>query len=367
MSFVNVLDHYRDFDFEGRFAVVTPQKVDMVLSKERLGDLDLLTLLSSAAQARLEQMAQKAHAVARRYFGRVVSLFTPFYISNFCDNVCAYCSFARQHDIVRRHLSFDEIGEEARRIAGSGIRHILVLTGESHSKASVAYLAESVRIIREYFSSVGVEIYPLTREEYGLLIDRGVDGLTLFQETYNESAYHRYHDGGPKDDFQFRLDAPDRACGRGMRTVSVGSLMGLGEARWEAFMTGLHALYLQRRYPGCEVSISVPRMRPLAGTFEPPFPVADALFVQIIMALRIFLTSVGITLSTRESRQLRDACVPLGITKMSAGVSTAVGGHSSSPSTTQFEISDDRTVDEMKAALLTLGYQPVMQDWNSRF
>jgi 2-iminoacetate synthase len=367
LSFVKVQALYRDFDFESRLRDVSEGKVDAILAKERISEEEFLSLLSPNARCRLEQMARKAEAITKRHFGRVITLFTPMYISNFCDNACAYCSFARQRSIVRRHLSFDEIREESRRISKSGLRHILVLTGESRSRASPSYLSESIRIIKEHFSSIGIETYPLKEDEYQLLINQGVDGLTIFQETYEESAYHCFHRGGPKDDFQFRLEAPDRACRQGMRTVSIGALMGLATIQRDAFFTGLHARYLQKTYPRTEVSISFPRIRPLAGEFSIPFPVSDALFVQIIAAMRIFLVSAGITISTRESKQLRNALLPLGVTKMSAGVSTAVGGHSEAQSTTQFEIADFRSVEEMKTDLLSLGYQPVMQDWDSHF
>jgi 2-iminoacetate synthase len=367
LTFTDVLKRFQRFDFENRLRDVTTEKIDSILAKERIDEMEFLSLLSPVAQSRLEQMAGKAAAITRRHFGRVIALFTPMYISNFCDNACVYCSFARQHAIVRRHLSFDEIREEAGRIRGNGIRHILVLTGESRLKASVAYLSESLRIIKESFPSVAIETYPLQEGDYRLLISQCVDGLTIFQETYDENDYHRFHHGGPKDDFFFRLEAPDRACRQGMRTVSIGALMGLSQPQRDSFLTAVHASYLQKTYPHTEVSISFPRIRPLVGDFMPPFPVNDTLYVQIIAATRIFLKSAGITISTRESKRLRDSLLPLGVTKMSAGVSTAVGGHSKTPSTGQFEIADHRSVEEMKSDLLSFGYQPVMQDWNVDF
>jgi 2-iminoacetate synthase len=365
LSFYNTIEAYKTFDFDGFFRGVTRQKIESILAKDKLSDLDFLALLSNAAQIFLEPMAQKAYGITRMHFGKAIVLFTPLYISNLCENVCAYCSFARQHTIARKHLTFDEIREESRRIAESGIRHILVLTGESRGAAHMGYLTESVRIIRQEFSSVGIEIYPLTEEEYRGLIDQGVDGLTIYQEIYDESAYRRLHCGGPKEDYHFRLEAPDRAARQGVRGITVGALMGLGDARREAFFTGLHARYLRKTFPGVEISVSFPRIRPLAGDFVPPFPVSDAQFVQTLMAARIFLRNAGITLSTRESSHFRDSVLPLGVTKMSAGVSTAVGAHSSGPSTAQFEIADKRTVGDVKTDLLTMGFQPVMQDWNS--
>lgn len=367
MSFYRTIEAYKTFDFDGYFRSVTRQKIEAILAKEKLSDLDFLALLSDAARSHLEPMAQKAYGITRRHFGRAITLFTPLYISNLCENVCPYCSFARQHAIARKHLTFEEIGEESRRIAESGIRHILVLTGEARRKAHIGYLTESIRVIRQVFSSVGIEIYPLTEEEYRDCIQEGVDGLTIYQEIYDEAAYGKLHRGGPKEDYHFRLEAPDRAARQGVRSITVGALMGLGDARLEAFFTGLHARYLQETFPGVEISLSFPRIRPLAGDFVPPFPVSDARFVQTIVAARIFLENVGITLSTRESEEFRARVLPLGVTKMSAGVSTAVGAHSSGPSTAQFEIADKRTVRDIKTDLLAKGFQPVMQDWNSRY
>jgi 2-iminoacetate synthase len=367
LSFYNTIEAYKTFDFDGFFHGVTRRKIESILAKDKLSDLDFLALLSDTAQGFLEPMAEKAYGITRRHFGKAVVLFTPLYISNLCENVCAYCSFARQHAIARKHLTFDEIREESRRIAENGIRHILVLTGESRRAAHIGYLTESIRIIGQAFSSVGIEIYPLTEDEYRALIDQGVDGLTIYQEVYDEAAYRGLHSGGPKENYHFRLDAPERAARQGIRGITVGALMGLGDARREAFFTGLHARYLQKTFPDVEISASFPRIRPLAGDFVPPFPVSDAQFVQTIMAARIFLGNAGITLSTRESGQFRDSVLPLGVTKMSAGVSTAVGAHSAGTSTAQFEIADKRTVNDVKTDLQAMGFQPVMQDWNSRY
>ncbi|MGB7566944.1 MAG: 2-iminoacetate synthase ThiH [Chitinivibrionales bacterium] len=367
MSFYKIIETYKTFDFDGFFHGVTPRKIESILAREKLSDLDFLALLSDTANGFLEPMAEKARQITRKNFGGAILLFTPLYISNLCENVCAYCSFARQHAITRKHLTFEEIGEESRRIAESGIRHILVLTGEARRAANMEFLTKSVRIIGQAFSSVGIEIYPLTEEEYRALIEQGVDGLTLYQEIYDEAAYEKLHRGGPKEDYRFRLEAPERAARNGIRGITVGALMGLGDARREAFFTGLHARYLQKSFPGVEISMSFPRIRPLAGDFVPPFPVDDARFVQTVVAARIFLGNVGITLSTRESEEFRTRVIPLGVTKISAGVSTAVGAHSSEPSTAQFEIADKRTVGEIKTSLLALGFQPVMQDWNSRY
>jgi 2-iminoacetate synthase len=309
-------------------------------------------------------MARKARVLTRRHFGNVVVIFTPLYISNHCENACPYCSFARQQHIGRRHLSLDDIKAEAALIRESGIRHVLVLTGEARHTATPEYIAGAVRVLRDYFSSIALEVYPMTGDEYAMLVDSGVDGLTLYQETYDEARYHSLHQGGPKDDYRFRLDAPERVCGAGVRSVTVGALLGLHDPWTDVFFAGTHAAWLQRAFPSVEVSVALPRMRPLVAEFRQQTEVSDRAYVQYLLATRLFLPTAGITLSTREPAGLRNACVPLGVTRMSAGVSTAVGGHTRESETPQFEISDRRSVDAVKADLLRLGFQPVMHDWN---
>lgn len=364
MSFINNKDSYRNFDFTDFLNSVDKQKVESILSSDRLTELDFLALLSDAASQYLEPIAQMSHEYTRRYFGNVIILFTPMYISNFCDNNCKYCSFARNNQISRKQMTTEEIKKEAQRISDTGMRHILVLTGESRSHATIDYLQKSILTIREHFPSIGIEIYPLTEVEYNELINLGVDSLTIYQEVYNEHIYHKLHIYGPKDDYEFRLEAPERACEQKIHGVTIGPLLGLNDFRIESFFAALHLKYLQDNYPGMEVSISLPRIRPFVDSFSSDYMVNDRQFVQLLLAFRLFSPSAGITISTRESRAFRDNIVGLGVTKMSAGVSTAVDGHSDDPSTTQFEIADTRSVDEMKKDLLKMGYQPVMHDWS---
>ena len=216
----------------------------------------------------------------------------------------------------------------------------------------------------KYFPSVSIEIYAMETDEYAALVKSGVDGLTIYQETYDETLYATLHPRGPKKDFRYRLDAPERGCQAGMRVVNVGALLGLGDWRRDAFITGMHGAYLQDRYPNVDISVSLPRMRPHAGEFQPQSIVSDRDMVQTMLAMRIFLPRLGITVSTRESAEFRENILPLGVTKMSAGVSTAVGGHSQDGDKVgQFDISDERSVAEMCAALRERGYQPVFKDW----
>ncbi len=367
MVFTDTLRVHQQFPLEKLLKAVDTASVESVLHKDKITPEDLVILLSEPAGDYLEPMAQKAAALTRRHFGSVICLFTPLYISNYCINHCPYCSFANTHVINRRQLTTGEIEREALAISADGMRHILVLTGEAPQIATYDYIEQSLAVISKHFSAVGIEIYPLSEAQYGSLIQAGsVDSLTIYQETYNEELYCSLHKKGPKKDFVYRLETPDRACRQSIRSVTIGALLGLDDFRREAYFTALHILYLQKHYPEVELAVSFPRIRPLVKDFVPDYSVSDKQLARIIAAFRIMFPTVGITLSTRESAQFRDGVMPLGITKVSAGVSTAVGGHSEKPSTTQFEIADHRSVEEMRVDLLKNGFQPVMHDWNMK-
>ncbi|MCX7781715.1 MAG: 2-iminoacetate synthase ThiH [Negativicutes bacterium] len=365
MSFYAEIAKLRTFDFEAFFERVGEKDVAAALAKDRLNYLDYLTLLSPAAALHLETIAQKAHQVTIRQFGRTMLLFTPLYLANYCVNQCVYCGFQVHNRLARKRLSLAEVEAEAKVIAQTGLKHILVLTGESRTDSPVAYIRDCVEVLKQYFTSVSIEVYPLETEEYVELASAGVDGLTIYQETYDETAYAELHPAGPKRNYRFRLDAPERGCQAGLRTVSVGALLGLSEWRRDAFFTGLHADYLQRRYPDVEISISPPRMRPHLGGYQPRYQVTDKDLVQYVLAFRLFMPRSGITLSTRESAVLRDHMVKLGITKMSAGVSTSVGGHTQGETVGQFQISDERSVADIARMLYNQGYQPIYKDWQA--
>jgi 2-iminoacetate synthase len=364
MTFYDRYRLYSDTRDSDLIASRTEKHVLKALRGDITGPEALAALLSPAAAAHLEEMARTARSLTLANFGRTMQLYTPVYISDFCDNSCSYCGFNADNRIRRRKLNREEIEREAEFIASTGLRNVLVLTGGSRRKSPVQYIARSVSELTGYFSSVSAEIYACTSDEYGQLIDSGADGLTLYQETYDEDVYASVHLKGRKRDFRFRLEAPERAAERGMRTLNIGALLGLTSWRGEAFMTGLHAEYLEKRFPSAEISVSVPRLRPYAGRLPGQVEVFDADIVQIVTALRIFSPRLGITLSTREDPVFRGHLMPLGITRMSAGSTTAVGGHTSAGGDTcQFEIADRRDVAEIKSLLRRKGYQPVLKDW----
>ncbi|MBI2288160.1 MAG: 2-iminoacetate synthase ThiH [Chloroflexi bacterium] len=365
MTFYDEIIRLKNTDYATAFERVTPSQISNILAKTELQSQDFLALLSPKATFMLEEMAQAAHRLTLQHFGRTIVLYTPLYLANYCVNHCVYCGFNATNDIQRRKLTLPEVELEAKAIAETGLQHLLILTGESRQYSPVSYIKECVTVLRKYFSSISIEIYPLSTEEYTELIAAGVDGLTIYQEVYNENTYGRLHPRGPKRDYRFRLEAPERAGQVRIRAINIGALLGLGEWRSEIFLAGMHLAYLQKKFPEIEISISFPRMRPQFGDYQPEFPVSDRDLVQSILALRLFMPRAGITISTRESAELRDNLIQLGVTKMSAGSSTAIGGHTDAKdSIGQFEILDKRTVAEIRTAISNLGYKPILKDWH---
>lgn len=364
MVLQEILQQYPEYWIEGFIKDVKAERIEEILQKDELDLLDYLCLLSPAAKNYLEEMAQRAHQKNLQHFGRTILLYTPLYISNYCVNECVYCGYNKNSKIARKKLSLEEIEREAKIISDKGIQHILLLSGESPVDTPMEYLEEVVEVLKKYFQSIAIEIYPLKEAAYQRLVRKGVDGVTLYQEVYNPEIYHKLHPKGPKRNYEFRLQALERAIKAGMASVNLGALLGLSDWRKEAFYTGVHSKYLLDKYPSVATSVSFPRMQPYLGSYEEIIPVSDQDFVQILLAYKNFMPMTGITMSTRENEALRENLIPLGVTKMSAGVSTAVGGHSSEKEDTeQFEISDNRSIKEVKEAIKAKGYQPIMQDW----
>lgn len=364
MSFYEVYQELKELPFEDIWRHTTPSDVEKALGKEQLTERDFLHLLSPAADTYLERTSELAEAATVRNYGREITLFAPLYLSDHCTNHCVYCSFSYMNEFPRRKLTPAEITEQGGRIADTGLDHLLLLTGDSLKESPVAYVREAARLLRSRFSWIGIEINALKTEEYAVLVEAGVSGLTLYQEVYDEEIYKTLHLKGPKRNYRFRLDAPERGCQAGMRSVGIGALLGLHDWRKEVFFAGMHARYLQERYPGTAISLSPPRMRPFAGSFQPRSLVSDRNLMQAVIAYRLFLPRCGLTLSTREPAWMRDRLIRMGITKMSAGVSTSVGGYTDEAEQAgmpQFEISDERSVDEVCGMLRAAGYRPVLR------
>ena len=339
------------------------------LEKQTLQPEDLKALLSPAAEPFLERMAERARIETRKHFGNTVYLFTPLYIANYCENYCVYCGFNCYNHIRRMKLTPEQIEHEMQVIAESGMEEILILTGESRSKSDIRYIGEACKLARKYFRMVGIEIYPVNTEDYRYLHECGVDYVTVFQETYDTNKYETLHLAGHKRVWPYRFEAQERALMGGMRGVACSALLGLSDFRKDALASALHVYYLQRKYPHAEVSLSCPRLRPIInnGKINPH----ERQLCQILCAYRIFLPFAGITVSSRESAAFRNGIVKIAATKISAGVSTGIGDHeskytgkeNSDEGDAQFEIADNRSLQQMYRDMKAEGLQPVLNDY----
>lgn len=337
-----------------------------VLNKETLDTEDLAVLLSPSAEPMLEKMAQRAKIETAKHFGNTVCMFTPLYIANYCENYCVYCGFNCSNKIHRGKLTMEEIEAEYKTISKTGLREILLLTGESKSASPVEYIAEAVSLAKKYFSTIGVEVYPMNSDEYTMLRKAGADFVSVYQETYNTVKYEEVHLRGPKRVFPYRFNSQERALMGGMRGVAFGSLLGLSDFRKDAYAAGLHAFFIQKKYPWAEISYSLPRLRPYINNADNnPNDVHETQLLQVMLAYRIFMPYAGITISTRERAGFRDNVVGLAATKISAGVKVGIGGHGDNEQKgdEQFEISDPRGVEEVRRSLLEKGLQPVFTDY----
>lgn len=355
-----VLDEIQNYD-ETKYST---KEVQEALNATHLSIENLKALLSSATEDFIEELAFKSAKTKQKYFGNSISLFTPLYLSNYCNSKCVYCGFQKGNKIARAKLSEDEIHEEMQAIAKTGLQEILMLTGEGREFASVEYIAKACKIARQYFKVVGVEIYPMNEDEYKILHENGCDYVTIFQETYNPLKYSKIHLGGEKRIFPYRFNGQERALRAGMRGVAFAALLGIDDFRKDALATALHAYFLQKAYPHAEISISVPRLRPIINNAKiHPKDVSEKRLLQVLCAYRLFLPFASITISSRERVGFRDEVVKLGATKMSAGVSVGIGEHKGEKKGDgQFEISDDRGVDEILAMLKNSNLQAVMSD-----
>lgn len=260
----------------------------------------------------------------------------------------------------------EEIEAEYKTISETGLREILLLTGESKTASPVEYIADAVRLAKKYFSTIGIEVYPMNSDEYALIKEAGADFVSVYQETYNPVKYEKVHLRGAKRIFPYRFNAQERALMGGMRGVAFGSLLGLSNFRKDAYAAGLHAYMIQKKYPWAEISYSLPRLRPYINNAENnPNDVHETQLLQVMLAYRIFMPYAGITISTRERAGFRDNVVGLAATKISAGVKVGIGGHGDNEQKgdEQFEISDPRSVDEVRRSLFDKGLQPVFTDY----
>lgn len=343
-------------------------------------------LIGPCSDATLENLARRSAAMTRRHFGRTMRLFAPLYLSNECVNNCSYCGFSRDNAILRVTLEIEQVAAEARHLAAEGFRNVLLVAGEHPKFVSGGYLKQCLERLSREVPSLSLEVAPMETGEYIPLVEAGAEGLVVYQETYDREAYRELHTAGPKKDYDWRLDTPERAHAAGFRRIGVGVLFGLSDWRGEATALAAHLYHLQRVCWTSQLTVSMPRLRPAAGEFQPRFPFDDRDLAQLLCALRLTFPQVGIVLSTREPAPLRDALAPLGVTMMSAGSHTEPGGYTgqgadqlhrtvkgkkvgvtcgSATATEQFSISDDRSPAEVAGMLRSQGLEPVWKDWDA--
>lgn len=363
----DIMNKVIDMTDQYEYHAYTEADVRRALAHDTKSLEDFGALLSPAALPLLEEIAQSARIETRKHFGNSVAMFTPLYIANYCENYCIYCGFNCHNKIKRAMLTEEEIEKEMEAIAKTRLQEILILTGESKSKSSVAYIGEACKIAQKYFRVIGLEVYPMNADEYAYLHSCGADYVTIFQETYNAVKYETLHLEGHKRIFPYRLNAQERALKGGMRGVGFGALLGLDDFRKDAFATGVHAWLLQRKYPHAEIAFSCPRLRPIINNDKiNPRDVHEAQLLQVVCAYRLFMPFASITISTRECERVRDNLVGIAATKISAGVSTGIGSHVEEiedKGDEQFEISDGRSVEEVYNALEKNNLQPVMAEY----
>lgn len=346
----------------------TDKDVRLALSKEHLDPRDFMALLSTAAAPFLEEMAQKAHLVTRRHFGNNITILTPIYFANYCDNYCIYCGFNSHNKIKRACLTDEELHRECKNIADTGIEEVIMLTGESPKMSDIKYIGNAVKIARQYFRVINMEIYPVNSEDYKYLHECGADYVTVFQETYNSDKYATLHLAGHKRIFPYRFYSQERAILGGMRGVGFAALLGLDDYQKDALATGMHAWLMQRKYPHAEISLSCPRLCPIINNDKiNPKDVDERKLTQIICAYRLFMPYACIVVSSRESARYRNAIMKIAATKVSASVCVGIGGHlendGSEMGDEQFEITDGRSFDQMYSDIKSMGLQPVTSEY----
>lgn len=395
MSFVSEFNALPLQEFAAASRRASLAAVKESFAKDRPGLRDFANLISPAGAELLEAMCLRSQTLTRRRFGKVIRLFAPLYLSNECVNNCKYCGFSRDNPILRVTLSVEEVRREAKQLVEQGFRNILLVAGEHPKFVSNRYLLECVQAVHEFTPSVSLEVGTLDTGEYAPLVQAGADGLVIYQETYDRGVYDEMHTSGPKRDFDWRLGTPERAYQAGFRRIGLGALYGLADWRYEALSVAAHAEYLLRHCWKTFLTISIPRLRPCAGEFQPLTHLSDREMVQLVCAYRIMFPDVGLVLSTREPAKLRDGLIPIGITLMSAGSHTEPGGYTGAgkqnlhrtergrivelaagssewadkpeerSATGQFQIADERSANEVADLIRRLGYEPVWKDWDA--
>ncbi|MGC8926563.1 MAG: 2-iminoacetate synthase ThiH [Myxococcota bacterium] len=368
MDFYDIIKDVDKSAFYNQIESATEDDIEFAFNKDSLSISDIPVLLSKKAESYIDLLKGRALSITRQRFGNNILLYAPLYLSSECVNDCEYCGYRISKNNKKKTLTLDEVMAEAEKLYNMGFKHILLVAGEDRRAVSTEYLRDIISSLSKKFPSVSIEVGPQTEEEYRLLVESGLDGLTIYQETYEEDVYKRYHKKGPKSDYYRRLITPELGLKAGIRRAGIGSLMGLNDFRFELYLISLHLDYLMRRYWKAFYTVSFPRIRRSVADFKVPHPVSDDELILAICILRNIFPDVGLVLSTREPPQLRDSLIGVGITQMSAGSKTNPGGYSLNLSTeNQFDIEDTRDLKSVMEVIRAGGYEAVLKDWDRAF
>jgi len=346
----------------------TAADVERALAKGHRDLEDFKALISPAAAPYLEEMAQQSHRSTQKRFGKVIQLYIPLYLSNECQNICTYCGFSLDNKIRRRTLGAGELLREVEAVKAMGYEHVLLVSGEANQTVGVDYFLKALDVVRPQVAHVSMEVQPMDEEDYAQLIQRGLNAVLVYQETYNREDYKLHHPKGKKSNFDYRLATPDRLGSAGIQKIGLGVLIGLEDWRTDSWFTALHLGYLEKKYWKTKYSLSFPRLRPFPGEgkgMQPKVVMSDRELIQLICAYRLLNEEVELSLSTRESPVFRDHAIRLGITSLSAGSRTNPGGYVvDTGSLEQFEIHDDRSPAMIVEMIRRQGYEAVWKDWD---
>ena len=349
--------------------------IDSILAKaalcKGLSHREASVLLACELPDRVEALYRLANRIKHEFYGNRIVMFAPLYLSNYCVNSCVYCPYhARNKHIIRKKLTQEEVAREVIALQDMGHKRLAVEAGEHPTKNPIEYILESIDTIYSIrhrngaIRRVNINIAATTVENYKRLHDAGIGTYILFEETYRRAAYEALHPTGPKSDWAYHTEAMDRAMQGGIDDVGIGALFGLTNYRYDFVGLLMHAEHLEARYGVGPHTISVPRIRPADDIDPADFPdaVTDEVFRRIVAVLRLAVPYTGMIVSTRESKRSRELVLDVGISQLSGGSRTSVGGYAEgeedAEESAQFDVSDTRTLDEVVAWLLELGYIP---------
>lgn len=347
-------------------------KIDEILNKalelKGLNNEDVAVLLNLDDQGLLQKLFKTAKIVKEKIYGKRIVFFAPLYISNHCCNNCLYCGFRLDNkEMRRRKLTVAEAVKDAEKIIEMGHKRILLVAGEDLKTSSLEYTKEVIesiyadKIDNGEIRRLNLNLAPLTVEQFKEVASWGIGTFQVFQETYHPEVYKKMHISGPKANYEWRLNVWDRAIEGGIKDFGMGALFGLYDYRFEVLALLEHSNYLLNKYGVGPHTLSVPRIEPAEGSNlskKPPYVINDEQFKKIIAILRLAVPYTGMILTTRESTEMRREAIELGITQLSAGSKTNPGGYSEEDSTSQFSMSDNRTLDEMVKELSETGFIP---------